>query len=303
MTEKHIALLTATAALCLTAALASVAVTAPDGPALWVDKLVLRTPAPRAGSAPDHRVTLRGELELGPPADYDLRSQDVVLTVGGIEVLALRGAEREGLREVRPLRWRYRGPRDAGRPRLLLDFATGTFRLKARALDLSALGDDAAIQLALRVDTTTWCGHADVERTARRIKLIRPPPAEQLPRAGVDDGPHYSPSAITENTVVRSDEEWAAMWARLDGEGEPPAVDFATEMVVAVVVADKGASLERSVRIDRVVARGDDVVVKYTETFDTSHPVFALAVTPKALVSVPLRTGRVRFDRRFRRIR
>ena len=58
-------------------------------------------------------------------------------------------------------------------------------------------------------------------------------------------------AAVASEGVVRTQAGWAALWARLDGSGaEPPAVDFAREMVV--FAAQPGGAVE----IERVVSEG-----------------------------------------------
>ena len=124
-----------------------------------------------------------------------------------------------------------------------------------------------------------------------------------MPRSGIDGIPFSVPDAVSEHVVVRTSTEWSALWERLGGTGDPPAIDFASEMIVGVVIGDRGATLSYQVRIDRVTARGDDVTVKFTETDDRKHVFPAIAVSPRALVRVPSRSGRVQFERRVRVIR
>ncbi len=97
--------------------------------------------------------------------------------------------------------------------------------------------------------------------------------------------------------VARTPAEWQALWARHDS-GEPlPAVDFSSEMVVAVTLGTRPSS---GWRVDIVGAEPGDgaLVVRYRVTSPGPGTVAAaLITTPFVFARLPRFEGKVRFEK------
>ena len=97
--------------------------------------------------------------------------------------------------------------------------------------------------------------------------------------------------------VVRSDAEWSALWKVHGGAGQPPAVDFGREMVVAVFLGTRPTS-GYSVEIVRAVGNAAVLIVDYVETSPARGTVSAQVLTaPYHLAAIPKHDGEVRFRR------
>ncbi len=300
----------------LAAALLALPATAADGPQLTVDKLVIRAPAPKGDSAANHKIVIRGQFDIDSSIENDVQEQDVVITVDGVDVFALRGTEdRDRFKESKPLRWRFRGRRSAGRPRLKLDLSTRTFKLKARGLDLTPIADGTHtdIEVTLQLGETVWFGLVNIARKGKKLKLAprtTPPPDDDGGGGGRGDAPlrvtpivsGYSFSALSaENVVIRTEREWAALWSRVGERGAAPRIDFTTEMVVAVSLGPRPTPAH-SVAIDSATATSEGVAVAFTETVRTRGVFPTVIVSPYSIARTPIRSGRVTFSGRLVRV-
>lgn len=118
--------------------------------------------------------------------------------------------------------------------------------------------------------------------------------APSVPIRTLDKGPQ---SQIDERqeAVVRTADEWAALWTRHAGTRPRPAVDFAREMVVALFVGSRPTA---GFDVEIVGARdeGGTLIVQYREKPPRAGAVTAQVLTaPYHLVAVP-RHETVRFE-------
>jgi hypothetical protein len=97
--------------------------------------------------------------------------------------------------------------------------------------------------------------------------------------------------------VVRSPEEWQALW-RLHAPDRPqPAVDFSREMVAAVFLGTRPTA-GFSIEILDWREESGALVVRYRETRPAKGLLTAQVITSAyAIVALPRRDGAVRFER------
>ncbi len=198
---------------------------------LEVRKLTVRT---RGGSARD-RVRLAATLSGAGELAFDPAADDLVVTIDGIEVFAIPPVEARGkLRRISRKRWRYTGPRSAGRPRLVLDPGNAKLRLRVRA-DLSALRESTATttEVAVRVGGDEWMSVNEIYATSRGLNVapgfsaLSPVPVGFVLAATVWGDPEREP------TVIRTQAEWDALLPSLLVDGAPPeAIDFEERMLL-----------------------------------------------------------------------
>lgn len=294
--------------LLLAASLAILAPALADEPAdLAVRKL--RVQMKKKGAT----CKLRLALPLDPVLDtVDMRTDDVAVRIGDATVLALPpAAERTRLREKKPLLWKYRAGRRG--PKLTVDLAFRDVRLVVRKADLeSALAAwPQGVKVALDLGDRTFETIVDVDARGRVLKL-RPeePPVGSPPVDPGDPGGGGTPAPVTattievawysgisrpETAVARTPSEWAALWARHKGNITPrpplPAVDFSSEMVVAVFLGDR-PDPSHSIELARATSDGATTVVEYRDVRQVPSPsgacFFPAVVTqPSLLVRVP----------------
>jgi hypothetical protein len=100
-----------------------------------------------------------------------------------------------------------------------------------------------------------------------------------------------------EQVVARNESEWRALWARHAPGRSAPAVDFATNMVVAVFLGSRPSG-GYQVQIRGVRTEGNTLVVQWSESRPGPGQVAAQVMTsPAHLVLVPRHTGEVRFEK------
>lgn len=100
--------------------------------------------------------------------------------------------------------------------------------------------------------------------------------------------------------VIRTSQEWGALWKEHAPERTPPAVDFATRTVIAVFIGTRpsaGFDVEIvNVAPDATAAAA--AVVHYRERRPGAGEMTAQILTsPFHIVSVPRLEGRARFER------
>jgi len=105
------------------------------------------------------------------------------------------------------------------------------------------------------------------------------------------------------HVVVRTDEEWAALWSAHGGDGAPPPIDFALHMVVGVFLGARptaGFSVEI---LDTTVSPSPErLTVRYTEHRPAAGDPVAQALTfPFQLIRVPRHHGSAVFFAIIRR--
>ena len=86
---------------------------------------------------------------------------------------------------------------------------------------------------------------------------------------------------------ARTAQEWSRLWTQHAGERTRPAVDFSTEVVVAVFMGTRPTA-GFTVEIVRVREEGGALVVSYTETRPAPDSVTAQMLTsPFHIVAIP----------------
>jgi VWFA-related protein len=172
------------------------------------------------------------------------------------------------------------------------------------------LGDIAPGLYVLRVEAQSRVGDRP---TVARETIVRVLPAPRTPPpqgAAERPAPPSGPVAMTtinsdqmsgidrpQQSVVRTDAEWQALWKQ-HAPGRPaPAVDFAKNMVVAVFLGSRSSG-GFQVQITGVRTDGADLVVEWTERRPGRDQVDAAVMTaPAHIVAVPRRDGNVRFEK------
>jgi PrcB C-terminal len=97
--------------------------------------------------------------------------------------------------------------------------------------------------------------------------------------------------------VVRTPEEWAALWRSHAPDRPLPAVDFTKDMVVAIFLGSR-PSAGYSVEITGIKSANSGVVVQYRETEPRSDAVTAQVITdPYHIVATAKQAGEVRFEK------
>jgi hypothetical protein len=97
--------------------------------------------------------------------------------------------------------------------------------------------------------------------------------------------------------VIRSSDEWSALWRAHAVEKSPPAVDFTKEMVVGVFLGSRPTS-GYSVEIVQTREGPNGPVVEYREGSPARDMMTAQVITsPYHLVAVPNRPGEVTFKK------
>jgi hypothetical protein len=97
--------------------------------------------------------------------------------------------------------------------------------------------------------------------------------------------------------VVRTQQEWAALWRQHSVDRPAPRVDFRKEMVVAVFLGSQ-TTAGHGVRIVEVVGSGAELVIRYRVDRPAAGGVAAQVLTfPYHIVAMPARTGPLRFER------
>jgi len=97
--------------------------------------------------------------------------------------------------------------------------------------------------------------------------------------------------------VVRTSEEWAALWRQHAGGTPAPAVDFATSTVVGIFLGTR-PSAGFQAEITGVRKDGDGWVVEWRERRPARGDVSAQVLTsPAHIVALPKMAGSIRFEK------
>jgi len=97
--------------------------------------------------------------------------------------------------------------------------------------------------------------------------------------------------------VIRTPEEWAALWKQNAANRPAPAVDFTREMVVGVFLGTRNTA-GYSVEIVGVEKDAAGILVRYRERSPARGMMTAQVITsPYHLVAVPKTEGAVRFEK------
>ena len=100
-----------------------------------------------------------------------------------------------------------------------------------------------------------------------------------------------------QQTVARTPAEWQTLWSRHAPGRQAPAVDFATNMVIAVFLGSRTSGGYR-IEITDVRPDGDSLVVQWAERQPSPGMVAAQVMTaPSYIVTVPRHEGDVRFQK------
>jgi PrcB C-terminal len=97
--------------------------------------------------------------------------------------------------------------------------------------------------------------------------------------------------------VIRTADEWSALWRAHAAEKPAPAVDFTKEMVVGVFLGSRPTA-GYSVEIVGTKEQPDGLVVVYHQGSPARDMMTAQVITtPYHLVAVPKRAGKVEFEK------
>ena len=95
--------------------------------------------------------------------------------------------------------------------------------------------------------------------------------------------------------VVRSADEWTALWKDHARSAKAPAVDFSREMVVAVFLGTKPSG-GYSVEIAQIEKRDNEVLVTYRERQPGPDDIVTMALTsPFHIVRTEAAAGKITF--------
>lgn len=96
--------------------------------------------------------------------------------------------------------------------------------------------------------------------------------------------------------LLRSSQEWTALWRGHDFDGPVPPVDFSKEMVVAVFLGSQPTA-GHAVQVTDVEARAEEVRIRYRVTRPAAGDLTAQVLTfPYHIVAVPRTAGTPRFE-------
>lgn len=97
--------------------------------------------------------------------------------------------------------------------------------------------------------------------------------------------------------VIRTADEWQALWRRHESAKPLPTVDFGTEMVLGLTLGSR-PSAGWDVEITGAAPQGDGLLVKYAEHAPAPGRVAASVITsPYHFVKVPKVAGKVVFEK------
>jgi len=123
-----------------------------------------------------------------------------------------------------------------------------------------------------------------------------PAEAEPLKLSSIAKG-HLSQIEEPRTVVVRSAEEWAALWKEHAPDSKAAAVDFKQSMVLAVFAGTKSTA-GHGVEITEVDAREFETIVTYTESAPGPSDMVAQMLTmPFHVVRTDARAEKVIFKR------
>ena len=101
-----------------------------------------------------------------------------------------------------------------------------------------------------------------------------------------------------QQSVARTQAEWAALWKQHAGDKPLPKVDFDKSTVVAVFLGSR-MSAGFSVAIVGTHADGDALVVEFEEKRPGRDSITAQVITtPAAIAAIPKFAGEIRFEKK-----
>ncbi|MCI3277996.1 protease complex subunit PrcB family protein [Streptomyces cylindrosporus] len=114
---------------------------------------------------------------------------------------------------------------------------------------------------------------------------------------------HWSTARTPFAEAVKDPESWAVLWRNVSGNHipppEPPAVDWASSMVLFVAIGTRNSG-GYTVEITRLIREDDVVRVEARETRPGPRDVVTCAITePFHAVTLPRQPDGVRFDLRL----
>ena len=102
---------------------------------------------------------------------------------------------------------------------------------------------------------------------------------------------------VAEQSVARTQAEWAALWRRHSPSAAPPAVDFASRTVAAVFLGSRSTA-GFQVEITGTREKGGVVTVLWQEGRPAADAVTAQVLTsPFHIVTIPKPAGDIRFEK------
>lgn len=277
-----------------------------DDVPLEMRNAAIRFASQNDGPAVEGLVTLSGRFDpLAGPSHVEYQQDALAISLGGVEMLRIDPLDPR-------LKWRRKGTkvvfrqraRDGGARYLLVDLLRGRFRFRGARVDLAGLQEAGAwgVPVTLTVGDATIAGEVDFlasrnRRRARWKQVHGARAAERpLPLGDFGDSTNIRDRRFV---VVRTDQEWQALWAEHSG-GAAPSVDFASHMIVALFAGEK-MSGGYGMELDAVEQDASGAVVKFTETSPGAHCVVTLAITyPFTIARVPRVDGEALFEGRDR---
>ena len=163
----------------------------------------------------------------------------------------------------------------------------GSYRCLSRRVPLQPVACPSAQQV------TTGRGTAAAAASAAHL-----PPLAAIRFRTVATGDGTSTSRPRQAIAIRSERRWRKVWDQL-GEGEPPAINFAREMLIAVTQGPQPSG-GHAIRIRRIQPTGGSVWrVSVSETEPgRGCPSTGVMTNPYHVVRVRRSSARVRFERR-----
>ncbi|MDE3153911.1 MAG: protease complex subunit PrcB family protein [Acidobacteriota bacterium] len=117
---------------------------------------------------------------------------------------------------------------------------------------------------------------------------------QNLPMQVLAQGP-LSDIGTARQVVVRTEDEWQALWRQHGVTKLPPTVDFTQNLVAGVFLGSRPSSGYK-VEISRAYADGQDLVIEYKVEKPAPGAMTAPIITsPYILVLLPAHPGPVRF--------
>jgi VWFA-related protein len=169
----------------------------------------------------------------------------------------------------------------------------------------------------LRLDAQSRVGDRPIVSRETIVSVVASPPsatgsASRAPAPSAPAAPVSSSQPVTmtplnsdsmsgidrpQQTVIRTDAEWRALWQQ-HAPGRPaPVVDLAKQTVVAVFLGSRPSG-GYAVEITGVRQEGGDLVVQWAERRPSPGQVAVQIMTaPSLIVAVPRHAGQVRFEK------
>jgi len=269
-----------------------------------------------------HRVLMKGEFSPGARLRHRILDEtSVECLLAGVGLLE-QGADQVRLRKTGPERWVYKARVAHGKVRVDLNLAAGTFKLKAKGIDVSALRTngpndvDVALCILEREFLVTLDFDVRPNRWQYRFRVSGPPTGGQPggdpggdPGGGGSGGGAGTGPAVTElahgfwggpytvqTQVITSASGLASIWSQWGAMGSPPSVDFSKRTVVAICIGVR-ATGGYTVAVTGSSVQGNDRLVTYQEAQPGPNcGVTSALSTPWVIASVPRVSGNVTFS-------